>query len=98
MAVTNITALYGFTCGGTLHSDYTSIYRSKRIHRGTWLHIPTGQVKRLDYILTRKYISRFITSCRAYRKASSLFDTDHYMVKMSLRYPTTNKKTVYTYL
>ena len=69
-----------------------SNFRSKRIHRGTWLHKPTGQVKRLDYITTRRYISRFITSCRAYRKTSSLFDTDHYMVKMTLRYPTTHKK------
>ena len=69
-----------------------SIFRTKRIHRGTWLHQPTGLVKRLDYIVTRKYISQFITSCRAYRKTSSLFDTDHYMVKMTLRYPTTHKK------
>ena len=69
-----------------------SIFRTKRIHRGTWTHKPTGQVKRLDYITTRKYISRFITSCRAYRKTASLFDTDHYMVKMTLRYPTTHKK------
>ena len=69
-----------------------SIFRTKRIHRGTWLHKPTGQVKRLDYIVTRKYISRFITSCRAFRSSSSLFDTDHYMVRMTLRYPTTFKK------
>lgn len=69
-----------------------SIFRTKRIHRGTWIHKPTGLVKRLDYITTRKYVSRFITSCRAYRKTASLFDTDHYMVKMTLRYPTTHKK------
>ena len=69
-----------------------SIFRTKRIHRGTWIHKPTGVVKRLDYITTRKYVSRFVTSCRAYRKTASLFDTDHYMVKMTLRYPTTHKK------
>ena len=58
-----------------------SIFRTKRIHRGTWLHQPTGLVKRLDYIATRKYISQFITSCRAYRKTSALFDTDHIWLK-----------------
>ena len=69
-----------------------SIFRTKRIHRATWLHQPTGLVKRLDYIGTRKYIYQFITSCRVYRKTSSLFDTDHYMVKMTLHYPTTHNK------
>ena len=67
-------------------------FRTKRIHRGTWLHKPTGTLKRLDYILTRNYISKFISSCRSYRSAASLFDTDHYMVKMTLCYPTTHKK------
>ena len=69
-----------------------SFFRTKRIHRGTWLHKPTGTLKRLDYILTRNYISKFISSCRSYRTAASLFDTDHYMVKMTLSYPTTHKK------
>ena len=69
-----------------------SIFRTKRIHRGTWLHKPSGLVKRLDYITTRKYISRFISSCRAFRTATARFDTDHHMVKMTLRYPTTCKK------
>ena len=70
-------------CSENKFKIINSIFRTKRIHRGTWLHKPTGQVKRLDYILTGKYISRFITSCRAYRKTSSLFDTDHYMVKIT---------------
>ena len=69
-----------------------SFFRTKRIHRGTWLHKPTGTLKRLDYILTRNYISKFISSCRSYWTAASLFDTDHYMVKMTLNYPTTHKK------
>ena len=56
-----------------------TFFRSKRIHRGTWVHQPTGLVKRLDYIVTRKFISRLITSCHAYRKTSSTFDTDHYI-------------------
>ena len=69
-----------------------SIFRTKIIHRETWVHKPTGKAKRLDYITTRKYISKFITSCRAYRKTASIFDTDHYMVTMTLKYPTSNKK------
>ena len=69
-----------------------SIFRTKRNHRGTWVHKPTGLVKRLDYITARKYISRLITSCRAYRNTASIFDTDHYMVSMRLRYPSTHKK------
>ena len=68
-----------------------SIFHTKWIHRGTWLHQP-GLVKRLAHISTRKYISQFITFCRAYRKTSALFDTDHYMVKMTLCHPTTHKK------
>ena len=55
-----------------------SIFRTKRIHRGTLLHKPTRKVKRLDYITTRSYISNFISS---FRTAFSLFDTEHYMVK-----------------
>ena len=67
-----------------------SIFRTKRIHRGTWVHKPTGLVKRLDYITTRNYISKLITSCRASRNTAALFDTDHFMVMMQLRYPTTH--------
>ena len=47
-------------------------------------------MKRLDYITTRNYISKLITSCRAYRNTAALFDTDHFMVMMQLRYPTTH--------
>ena len=79
-------------CSERKYRIINSIFRTKRNHRGTWRHPPTGIVKRLDYILTRNYISKFISSCRSYRSAASLFDTDHYMVKMILYYPTTHKK------
>ena len=69
-----------------------SIFRTKRIHRGTWPHKPSGLVKRLDYITTRSFVSKLITSCRAYRNTLSMFDTDHFMVTMRLRYPTTHKQ------
>ena len=52
----------------------------------TWLTVAEKDkisLKRLDYIGTRSYISRFISSCRSFRSSSSLFDTDHYMVKMT---------------
>ena len=79
-------------CSERKYKIINSIFRTKRNHRGTWMHPPTGIVKRLDYILTRNFISKFISSCRSYRSAASLFDTDHYMVKMILNYPTTHKK------
>ena len=79
-------------CSERKYRIVNSIFRTKRVHRGTWMHPPTGIVKRLDYIVTRNYISKFINSCRSFRSAASLFDTDHYMVKMTLSYPTTHKK------
>ena len=79
-------------CSERKYRILNSIFRTKRVHRGTWMHPPTGIVKRLDYIVTRNYISKFINSCRSFRSAASLFDTDHYMVKMTLSYPTTHKK------
>ena len=69
-----------------------SIFRSKRIHRGTWLHSVTGKKKRLDYITTRGFVSRFVQSCRVYNGASKLFDTDHSILIMSLKFPQKNKK------
>ena len=66
-----------------------SIFHTKRIHCDTWLHQPTGLVKRLDYIVTSTFVSQL------HRNRSEnifSFDTDHYMVKMTLHYPTTHKK------
>ena len=58
------------------------------IHCGTWLHHPIALVKRLDYVTTRIYISMLVTLCRVY----TLFDTDTYMVKMTLKYPSPKKE------
>ena len=64
-----------------------SIFRSKRIHRGTWLNPATKVKKRIDYILTRNLVSKFATSCRVYNGASKLFDTDHFLLVMTLDIP-----------
>ena len=64
-----------------------SFIKTKRIHRGTWTHPPTGIIKQLDYILTRKQIMKLITSCRAYKKHSEPFCTDHYLLAMTLKIP-----------
>ena len=41
-----------------------SMFRSKRIHRGTWRNPKTGRWKRLDYICTSGWLAKFASSCR----------------------------------
>ena len=38
-------------------------FGTKRIHRGTWRHAATGKWKRVDYICTSNWVSRFVRSC-----------------------------------
>ena len=57
-----------------------SQFRSKRIHRETWRHAATGKWKRVDYICTTRWMSKFIQSCREYIGSSKNFDTDHRML------------------
>ena len=64
-----------------------TIFRSKRIHRNTWLHAATGTRKRIDYITTRGFLFKLTTSCRVYNGATKLFDTDHSILVMSIKSP-----------
>ena len=64
-----------------------SIFRSKRIHRGTWYHAPSKKWKRLDYILVRKFVMRFTKSCRVYRGATKYFQTDHSLLSVEIKFP-----------
>ena len=68
-----------------------SIYRTKRIHRGTWRHPFTGKWKRIDYICTTSWVAKLIKSCRVHTTASNLFDTDHRILVMNLEFPSTKK-------
>ena len=69
-----------------------TMFRSKRIHRETWRNPITGKWKRLDYICTTKWVSKFIKSCRVFTRASNAFDTDHRIVVMNLQFPATKKQ------
>ena len=68
-----------------------SICRSKRIHRGTWCHPGTKKWKRLDYICTTPWLSKYVRQCRAYAGPSPLFDTDHRLVTMDIDFPATKR-------
>ena len=52
----------------------------------TWSS-PKEFEKRLDYVLTSKFIQRFTTKCIVRRGTSKMFDTDHFMIETSLRLP-----------
>ena len=69
-----------------------TIYRTKRIYRETWRHAATGQWKRIDYICTTKWISKFVRSCRVFTGPSALFDTDHHLLVMNVEFPTTKRQ------
>jgi retron-type reverse transcriptase len=68
-----------------------TIFRCKRIHRGTWFHAATGKWKRLDYICTTPWVSRYVTQCRAYAGPSPLFDTDHKLLVMDISFPSSKR-------
>jgi len=68
-----------------------SMFRTKRIHRGTWLNPATGKWKRLDYICTSGWVLKFVQSCRAYIGPSKLFDTDHRLVVMNIAFPVSKR-------
>ena len=69
-----------------------SIFRTKRIHRETWRHAATGTWKRIDYICTTNWVSKFVKSCRAYTKASAPFDTDHRLLVMNISFPSSKRE------
>jgi len=69
-----------------------TLFRTKRIHRGTWRHPATGIWKRIDYICTSKWVSKFIQSCRVYIGPSALFDTDHRLLVMNMSFPATKQQ------
>ena len=69
-----------------------SAFRSKRVHRGTWRHAGTGKWKRLDYICTTEWLMKFVQRCRVYIGPSSLFDTDHRLLVMDMRFPSTKRQ------
>ena len=69
-----------------------TIFRTKRIHRETWQHAATGKWKRIDYICTTNWVSKFVRSCRVYTSPSLLFDTDHRLLVMNMDFPATKQQ------
>ena len=78
-------------CLKTKMKIVNSIYRTKRIHRGTWYNQVIGRWKRLDYICTTGWVLKFVRSCRAYTEPSKLFDTDHRLLVMNINFPTSKR-------
>ena len=68
-----------------------SLFRSKRIHRGTWRHAATGKWKRLDYICTSNWVHKMVKSCRTFIGPSGQFDTDHRLLVMDITFPKTKR-------
>ena len=64
-----------------------SIFRTKRIHRGTWQHAATGKWKRLDYVCTTSWLMKFVRSCRVYIGPSRMFDSDHRLLVLDMEFP-----------
>ena len=69
-----------------------TLFRSKRIHRETWVNPITKKWKRIDYIGTCKWLLQFVTSCRVYIGPSALFDTDHRLLMMNIKFPATKRE------
>ena len=69
-----------------------TMFRSKRIHRGTWFNEHTKKWKRIDYIGTCKWLLRFVRSCRVFIGPSALFQTDHRLLVMNIDFPATKRE------
>ena len=72
-----------------------TMFRSKRIHRGTWKNPKTGRWKRIDYICTSGWLAKFAKSCRVFIGPSVLFDTDHRLLVLDIRFPQTKRSLKY---
>ena len=68
-----------------------SMFRSKRIHRGTWKNPRTGRWKRIDYICTSGWLAKFAKSCRVFIGPSVLFQTDHRLLVLDIKFPQTRR-------
>ena len=71
------------------------MFRSKRIHRGTWRNPKTGRWKRLDYICTSGWLAKFASSCRVFIGPSVLFQTDHRLLVLDIKFPQTKRNLKY---
>ena len=72
-----------------------SMFRSKRIHRGTWKNPRTGLWKRIDYICTSEWLAKFAKSCRVFIGPSVLFQTDHRLLVLDIKFPHTKRNLKY---
>ena len=68
-----------------------TVFRSKRIHRETWVHPRTKEWKRIDYICTTDWVMKFVKSCRVFIGPSPLFDSEHRLLVMDIEFPSTRQ-------
>ena len=66
-----------------------TLFRTKRIHRGTWHNPHTRKWKRVDYVCASKWLLKFIRSCRVYIGPSNMFETDHRLLVTDIVFPAT---------
>ena len=69
-----------------------TMFRSKRIHRETWLNSITKKWKRVDYIGTTSWLLQFVRSCRVFIGPSALFKTDQQLLVMEINFPATKRE------
>ena len=72
------------------HRIENSIRPSSQRLIHTW-RSATGFEKRIDYVLTSKFIQKYVTKCRVRRGSSNLFETDHYLLETALYLPSKRK-------
>lgn len=72
-----------------------SMFRTKRVHRGTWMHPRSRRWKRVDYMCTTEWMSKFVKLCRVFIGPSVLFDTDHRLLVMEIMFPVTKRHLQY---
>ena len=69
-----------------------TVFKSKDIHRKTWVSADKKTEKRLDYFLVDKFLWKSSMSCRAYIPASEIYESDHRLLGLRVRLPSKRQR------
>ena len=70
----------------------STYFKHRMLHRYTW-YSNDGKTRKInDYILAEQYVQQYLTDCRVYRSIN--IESDHRLLKATIRAPTTRKKFV----
>lgn len=64
-----------------------TIFKSKDIHRTSWISADKITTKCLDYFLVDEFIWKSTMHCRTYTSASDLYESDHKLLALHVRLP-----------